>query len=228
MSRPSPNRIRQILEDLESSRQDLLDLAGEIWETIDPTDEDDLEAGYEFMKTFNKKVQKLDETSEAIGDLVEDYLDVELEQQSEAAGPVPDVDDQHERAIEALDEEEPHSLDEDFTYRRPYGFTLLENGYVDVRTWTLLYELVCLQLAERDPGQFEELLEMEQFRTSRGNQHFATDPDVLRAPRRITDTVYAETHFSANDLTDRIAELLDAFGLSAGDITIYLREDRDA
>lgn len=87
MSTPSPNRIRQILEVLESSRQDLLDLAGEIWETIDPTDEDDLEAGYEFMKTFNKKVQKLDETSEAIGDLVEDYLDVEFGEQSEAAGP---------------------------------------------------------------------------------------------------------------------------------------------
>jgi hypothetical protein len=228
MSTPSLNRIRQILEDLESSRQDLLDLAGEIWEAIDPTDEDDLEAGCEFMKAFNDKVQKLDETSESIGDLVEDYLDIELKEQSETAGRAPDGDAQYERAIETLDEEEPHSLDEDFTYRRPYGFMLLENGHVDVGTWTFLYQMVCLQLAERDPEQFAQLPETEQFHTSRGNQYFATDPDVLRAPRLITDTVYAETHFSANDISDRIADLLGKFELSADDITIYLREDRDA
>jgi hypothetical protein len=223
-----PDRAHEILGNIELAHQDLLDLAAEILRANDYTKPADLKASYEFMEAYYDEVQTLDEIVQTLSALIEDHTGADLDEGPEIAETAAGEDGDPDRIIEALDREEPHSLDEDFTYRRPFGFVLLGRGYQNVRTWKRLYEQVCQQMAERDPDRFDELPEMERFHTQYGNQYFARDPEVLRSPRMITDSVYAETHFSANGLSSRIEELLDAYGVPADDMTIYLREDRDA
>lgn len=220
-----PARARQIIGDLESVRQDLLDLQAEIWNSIDFTDQEALEESVAFNKAYNDNVQSIDASAQGIVRLIEDFAGESLS--DEEAECLPD-ERQNERIIKALDEREPHAIDEDFTYKRPHGFVLCGTGHRNVRNWKALYERVCAQLAARDAERFHALPEMEAFETSRGNQYFARTASLLRTPRQITDDVYAETHFSANGIRDRIIDLLTAFDISESKMVVYLREDRDA
>ena len=220
-----PSRARRIIGDLESARQDLLDLQAEIWESIDFTNQEALEESVAFNKAYNENVQSIDTAAQSIVQLIEDFAGESLSN-DEAVG-LPD-DRQNERIIEALDEREPHAITEDFTYKRPHGFVLLGTGHRNVRNWKALYERVCTQLFAHDAERFHALPEMDAFQTSRGGQYFARTAAPLRTPRQITEDVYAETHFSANGIRDRIIDLLKTFDTPESHMVVYLREDSDA
>lgn len=133
-----------------------------------------------------------------------------------------------ERVIRDLDAREPHGLDEDFTYKRPYGFRLEDEVQSEVPTWRRLYELICLHLARRDAERFARLPDEPAFTTRRGNPHFARDPAPLRSAMALPGGVQAEVNLSANHLRDQIRSLLQHFGIEQSALRIYLRQDRDA
>lgn len=56
----------------------------------------------------------------------------------------------------------------------------------------------------------------------------ATGGDPRGRRRGLRDGVYAEANHSADDLARSLKKLLPAFGVSPGELTIYLRQDRDA
>ena len=229
--RPShSNHARHVLRALRTAQQHLQDLATERWTAVDPTDREARKQVVVFMEACDEQAEAIQAVADALGTLFRETPGLSLD------APDPDTshaDTSHDaqtntRTVQPLDTREPHTLEENFTHKRPYGFTLLGTAYHDLRTWTDLYEQVCTVLGHHDAEWFALLPEMERFHTKRGNQHFANDPKQLREPRDIGHGVYAETHFSANTLRDRMRELLDAFELSPDALTIYLREDRDA
>lgn len=175
--------------------------------------------------TYNEKVQAIDEAAQSLVALIEDFVGEPLDHP--AADQFPEQEE-NERIIRKLDQREEHSIDEDFTYKRPHGFVLLNRGHRGLRNWTKLYERVCAQLSKHDPDRFQGLPDMDRFVTARGNRYFARESGLLRTPRQITSDVYAETHFSANGLRDRIRELLDTFDIPENEMKVYLRQDRDA
>jgi hypothetical protein len=122
----------------------------------------------------------------------------------------------------------PHSLNEDFTYTRPSGLIFEDQTYQNVGTWHRLYELVCSQLAARDPARFAKLPSNPAFTSSRGRRHFSTDPSVLRTSSEITNGIYAEVNHSANTLAELIKNLLKEFGIPLSRVTIYLHEEKGA
>jgi hypothetical protein len=105
--------------------------------------------------------------------------------------------------------------------------TLQGQPYTGVSTWRRVFELVCRQLAEADPDRFRSLPENPKFITKHGHRGFSTEPGKLRVGSPIAEGVYAEVHFSANDLRDSIKRLLTEFGIGPENMVIYLREDRD-
>lgn len=133
-----------------------------------------------------------------------------------------------ERKVHALDQHEPHSLDEDFTFKRPYGFQLEEVAESNIKTWWRLYELVCRHLAKRDPVRFAGLPDDPRFITRRGNPIFSLDAQSLRSAMSLPGGIFAEVNLSANHLRDQMKLLLDAFGLERRALRLYLRQDRDA
>ena len=218
-------RIRNILEDLEAVRENLLALSDDIWLSIDHNDPEALDRGYEFKRTYNEKVSAFDTLASDISEIVQQFTEVRLES-AEQTGTEDDA--ANERIIQELNRDEPHRIDEDFTYMRPYGFILDGKGTIGITTWRRLYESFCRQLAKRDPERFHSLPENEDHVSSRGHRAFNKTSDELRVASEIADGIFAEINLSANMIRNEVRRLLKTFEIPEDNFRVFLREDRDS
>ena len=228
MTLPTPAaaaRTRQILEDLEAVRENLLALSDDIWFSINHNDPDALESGVEFKRAYNAKAAAFDRVASELSVLVQRYTQVRLEGAEQTGGSDVAAND---RIVAELNREVPHQLGEDFTYKRPHGFILDGQGTTGITTWQRLYELVLQQLYDRDADRFRSLVGDPRFTTSRGNPTFTTDAELLRKALEVRGGLFVESNFSANSIRDMLSRVLGAFGLPPDRLLIYLRQDRDA
>ncbi len=219
------SRIRSILEDLEAVRENLLAVSDDIWLGIDHNDPEALDEGYQFKMSYNEKMRAFDTLATDISSMIQSFTKVRVEPnetEPEKTGA------ENARIIKELDKKVPHTLKESFTYKRPYGYVLSGSAFKELVTWKNLYVTLCRQMATTDEERFLALPENPDFNTSQGNKLFSREPNDLRVGMMIRDGIYAETHFSANDIRDCIKRVLDTFGIPHSDIKLYLREDRDA
>jgi len=131
LPREPMQRTREILEDLEATRENLLALSDDIWLSIDHNDPDSLEEGVQFKRQYNEKMAAFDRLSSELSAIVQQFTSVNLESEEQSG-----LDDQqrNERIIQQLNREEPHSIDEDFTFKRPHGFILAGQGIRGITT----------------------------------------------------------------------------------------------
>ena len=224
-SQAATARTRQILEDLEAVRENLLALSDDIWLSIDHNDPQALDAGVEFKRAYNAKAAAFDIVASELSALVQQYTSVSLEETEQSGGTDRAA---NERIVAELNREEPHRLDEDFTYKRPHGFILSGQGTTGITTWQRLYELVCRQLFERDAAKFRGLCGHPDFTTSRGNHSFTNEPTRLRKALEVGAGLYAESNLSANGIRDMLRRVLTAFEMPTDQFLVFLRQDRDA
>ncbi len=218
-------RTLEILQDLEAVRENLLALSDDIWLSIDHNDADALEEGVEFKRNYNAKLAAFDALSSELSQLVQQFTRVDLAEEEESGD---DDARSNERIIEQLNREQPHSIDEDFTFKRPHGLILDGQATTGITTWRRLYEIVCLALLRRDRELFTTLIDHKLFVSSRGHRQFSTAASELRSPSRLDEDLYTEINLSANGLRDVIRNLLAAYELPRESLQIFLREDRDA
>ncbi|MDP9353194.1 MAG: hypothetical protein M3P51_16870 [Chloroflexota bacterium] len=221
------DRVRRILTELEDVRQDLLALSDDIWLNIDHNDNAAIEEGVQFKREYNSRLAKFDEATSRISGLIQQFTDVHidapLDEPIEERTPT-----ENERIIRELDRETPHTLDEDFEYKRPYGFVLQGHAYKDLVTWRGVYKKLCQDLATRDHARFLGLPGNPKFISSRDNKSFSRNPGELRRSMLLTDGLHAEVNLSANSIKESMRALLEEFGIKPQELRIYLREDRDA
>lgn len=218
-------KTRTILEDLEAVRENLLALSDDIWLSIDHNDGQALEEGVQFKRAYNEKMAAFDALATDLSLLVQQFTSVRLEA-SEQSG----ADDEAENAriVRELNREEPHAIDEDFTFKRPHGFILQGQGASGITTWRRVYELICQHLLKLDAEAFEELPDHTDLISNRGHHQFTRDPELVRSATLIGAGLYSEINLSANALRDVIRKLLALFEIPESDLQIFLREDRNA
>ena len=222
---PPADRTRAILEDLEAVRENLLALSDEIWQSIDHNDPEGLEEGVRFKRSYNEKMVAFDTLASELSAMVQQFTSVRLGEHEEIGG---EDESENVRIIQALNREEPHSIDEDFTFKRPHGFILDGQATTGITTWRRVFELVCQQLQRRDPQRFAELPENPDFISNRGHPSFSQGTEALRTAWAIGDGLYAEVNLSANGIRDTIRRLLATFDIPKDRLQLFLREDRDA
>ena len=218
-------RIRNLLNDLEAVRENLLALSDDIWQAIDHNDPEALEAGVEFKRAFNTQAAAFDKNATELSTLVQKYTSVRLEEAEKTGGR---NDAENERIIRDLNREEPHRLDENFTYRRPHGFVLDGRATTGITTWQRLYQLVCHQLLAADEARFRSLEENPEFISPRGHRIVTRDRISLRKAMELPGEIHVESNLSANSICDVIRRMLGEFGIPEDRMQIYLRQDRDA
>jgi hypothetical protein len=221
----SSARTRQILEDLEAVRENLLALSDDIWRSIDHNDPEALETGVEFKRAYNAKAAAFDDVASELSVLIQHYTSVRLEE-AEQTGGANGVE--NERIIAELNREVPHRLDEDFTYKRPHGFILDGQGTTGITTWQRLYELVLQRLYDRHTDRFRGLCVNPDFTTNRGNLTFTTEPARLRKALEVRAGLFVESNLSANGIRDILRRVLTVFAIPSDQLLIFLRQDRDA
>lgn len=218
-------RTREILQDLEAVRENLLALSDDIWAGIDRQDLDAFDEGVQFMRSFVEKNAAFDRVATDLSVLVQQFMSVRLEE-SEQTGS--GDQEQNERIIAELNREEPHLIDEDFTFKRPFGFIFDGEAATGVTTWQRLYELICKQLFARDEALFRSLEHQPEFISNRGNHTISSVPSTLRKAMTVGPDLFIESNLSANSICTTIRRLLAEYGLGTESLKVFLRQDRDA
>ena len=190
-------RTRNILEDLEAVRETLLALSDDIWGSIDRQGIDAFDEGVQFMRNYIERMTEFDRVAEDISSMVQQYTSVRLAEGEQSGG---DNREENDRIVAELNRETPHSINEDFTFKRPHGYILDGAATTGITTWRRLFELLCGQLLRRDHDRFHSLPDHQDLISNRGNHSFSRNPDELRRSSEIGDGIHAEINLSAKDI----------------------------
>lgn len=123
-----------------------------------------------------------------------------------------------------IDTHVEHSLHEDFTHKRPYGFKLADNHLIETRTWQEMLINLCELLIKTDE---EKMLAFENLKHMNGKKkkYFSKESRGMRAPKKVANKLYVETNQSANSIRNLIIKVLKEYGFKAKDFKVYLRAD---
>ncbi len=123
-----------------------------------------------------------------------------------------------------VDHNSEHTLYENFTHKRPYGFKLNDQHIVEVKTWQDMLIKTCEYLLTIDEKKF---MGFENKKTMNGkkNKYFSTNPDDMRKPRKVADKIYVEINQSGNAIRNLIMKLLKEYNFSIGEFKVYFRAD---
>lgn len=221
-------KIKEILDMLNILNEYLLSLPDDMLLNIDPRDNESIERGTQFIKEFNDSFSLFREGSRRIEKQIKKYFSIDPEHEEVEHESIKNDAGRANRLIKELDKNESHTLDEDFTYKRPFGFILDNAVYKGIKTWKSLYLQILKELKSKDPERFEKLPTEKRFISRRGNNLFARNENELRISEKLSAGFYVEINLSANQIRNSIKDLLDYFGIDYRKMKIYLREDRNA
>lgn len=219
-------KIKNILDNLNQLEEDLMALPDDIWLSINPRDNESVEKGTAFLKSFNDNLSGFSESSGKISKQIKAHFEINPEIEEIEGEAVREKS--HSRIIKELDKSEPHTIDENFTYKRPFGFVLEDQAFKGIKTWRSLFIQALKVLAEKEHNKFKKLPEVEDFISSRGKPLFTTTSSKLRMPEKTEMGFYVEVNLSANDLMKRLKNVMEYLQVTPDNFRVYLREDRDS
>lgn len=218
-------KINKILKELTNAREDLWALNDDLWHNLDHSSIEEVQAATAFQIQYIKLLDQFAQNSEEIATLISQFTGIK----EEVTAVVKDSkDSSNERLIKELNKEEPHSLDEDFTYKRPYGFILESCAYSGFETWKDLYVQFCKHMASKNAGTFDSLSKNQELVSKQKKKYFASNKADIRLPQLITEKTYVELNFSANDFAKRMKEIFAVYKVDSNSMSIYLQQDRNA
>lgn len=221
----SEKTISSILKDLTNVHENLLSLSNDIWNSIDHNNPEKLDEGYQFKKEFNRLLDDFEKNKNDISVLISQFTGVKIDERPII---VEKEDSENQRLIKELNKNEPHEIDEDFTFKRPTAFIFNGCAYTEMNNWTELFVQFVASSAKINPAKIKEMAELPELISKQNRKYYSTDKNDLRKPAKIMDDFYVETNLSANDFAKRIIEILTQLKMRTADITIYLRQDRNA
>ncbi len=220
-------RISKIKIALEQLSEDLLALSDDIWRSIDHNDSEALDLGYGLKKEYNEQIDTFSKLVQNIGSTLEKFENRCL--LNDSSTPSHDTGNHGgENKNFEYNENQAHSINEDFCYKRPCGMKLENQIYPELNTWKAIYRKTLKHLSDKSPDIFNQLSESGFAKGRRKDKvYVALTPDSMKCPENIAGGLYFETNLSANSIRDSIHKLLRVFSIPDSEIVFYLREDKE-
>ena len=226
MEHSSKNRIQLILNNLDTTREQLLALSDDIWLSIDHNDNEALKQGTEFKKAYNSAFNDFDKLAQELSAVVQQFTNINLDDQVKEAG-LSDSSEESQRIVKILDRSIPHSITENFTHKRPYAAKIEDRVFSKLITWRRTCQKVCQYLAKKDINKFKQLLTDQFFFSNRGKPTFSSDKARFTKSLEITDDIFTEGNCSANTFRDLLKKLLAFFEIPYEEFSVYFLEDKN-
>lgn len=215
-------RTRKILDLLNDASEQLNAYADDLWLSIDLTIPEAIRAGAEQQVRLSETQA---EFASVVGKLEELIRGEMSEDARERIDSNPTI--KPDKLIVELDRSQPYSLEGSFTYKRPYAIRLGETRVAQHNTWKYTYRWLLQELEKDDPRAFDTLLNADFAQSTRGTIYVSRNKDNLHNPVA-AGNLFFEANLSADRTCAKMKEVLQALGRSIHEVTIYLREDRDA
>lgn len=123
-----------------------------------------------------------------------------------------------------LDHRVEHSLLENFTHIRPYGFKFLKEEIIEARTWKSLYIEACKMFMDLDESRFLSFINKTNMNGQKKN-YFSKEKTTIDSPVKIKDRLYISTKFGANEIRDLLIKILKEYDYDAREFKVYFRLD---
>lgn len=217
--------ISLILKDLTNVHENMRSLSEDIWDSIDHTDSETVKKGSDFTIKFNDLLKLFENNKKDITNLIIQYSGVTIEERPKI---VNKEDVENQRIIKELNQSEPHEITEDFTYKRPAAFIFNGCAYSEMNNWRDLYIQFLECVAKLNPSKLKEMADNKKFFSTQSKRYYSSENKGLNRPAKIMNDFFVDTNFSANNIAKHIIEILNHIGMKTSDITIYLRQDRNA
>lgn len=121
----------------------------------------------------------------------------------------------------------PHTLYDDYTYKKPAGFEIFGNRK-NAKDWKEVLIKTCEILTEKDLAKFNTFVNDKSMQ-GRKISYFSKDQKGIRAPRCVKGTdIYLMTNMSANQIRNVIERMLRRYDIKINDFKIYLNADYTA
>lgn len=123
-----------------------------------------------------------------------------------------------------VDNKLEHTLYENFTHIRPFGFRINDSEFIEVKTWQEMLLRTCDMFISID---LEKFLSFENNKNMNGkkNKYFSIDEKKLRKPEKVADKIYIETNMSGNSIRNLIVKILKEYGIKVNNYKVYFRAD---
>ena len=126
-----------------------------------------------------------------------------------------------------VDESEPHTLSENFTYKRPCAFSF-DGATYPVRDWKQLLVLFCEIMYNRNHSVFTGIVLSDNMQ-GKSRIYFTRDKETAKFTmvdgRLIGNGIYIETNQNANGVCSIIKSILKRYNLPFTLFLIYLKAD---
>lgn len=123
-----------------------------------------------------------------------------------------------------VDNKVEHTLYENFTHIRPFGFKINNSELIEVKTWQEMLLKTCEMFISIDSGKFLNF-ENNKMMNGKKNKYFSVKLDGLRKPEKIADTIYIETNMSGNSIRNLIVKILKEYEIKVSNYKVYFRAD---
>lgn len=183
-------KIQRILEQLADVNEQLVSLSDDIWLGIDHRDNESVIEGSKFIQDYNLATSQLSKAAATVEQQLLTYFKNDIESVHSIIEQGDDNEIKNQRMIKELDRSKAYSLNDNFTYKRPYGFVLKGIAYTNITTWKAVYLKVLHVLYEMSPTDFSTLLTDKRFISKRGNPLFTKDLKKLRVAQSLPAGFY--------------------------------------
>ena len=215
-----PNKAIDIYESLELLQSVLSDSIDEI---------KDLSSSNIVERNFDSSL-RLIEMAMHLNKYEKDLSDILLKLDIETDNDYEDSEEQNERReipdydLYVVDNKIEHTLYENFTHIRPFGFRIANEKFVEAKTWQEMLIKTCEFLFEKDREKFFSF-ENKSSMNGRKNKYFSKNKKELRKPGYIKNSAYIELNQSSNSIRNFIIKLLREYEYSIIDYKVYFRAD---
>ncbi|MTI81254.1 MAG: hypothetical protein FH758_10285 [Firmicutes bacterium] len=123
-----------------------------------------------------------------------------------------------------VDNNVEHTLYENFTHKRPFGFKINDKNLIEVKSWQEMLVKTCELLIAIDEDKFMSFKQKKSM-NGKKNKYFSTNPEDLRKGRLVSDKIYVEINQSGNSIRNLITKMLKEYGFKISDYKVYFRAD---
>ncbi|MDL0420688.1 hypothetical protein [Heyndrickxia ginsengihumi] len=171
----------------------------------------------ELGEEINHYEQKIEQLKELLAVESSDDFDVEGQETAETL-PLLDY------SAYLVDTNVEHTLYEDFTHKRPFGFRINNDHIIEVKTWQEMLIKTCEVLIAIDEDKFMSF-ENKSTMNGKKRKYFAKQTNDMRKPKLISGKIYIETNISGNGVRNLLHKMLKEYGYRSNEYKVFLRAD---
>lgn len=117
-----------------------------------------------------------------------------------------------------------HSLEENLTHIRPFGFKFLSGDVIESKTWKEIFIKTCEILFNIDEEKFTSFVDKTRMNGEVRDYFSKYDTNII-LPVKIMNKVYVTTGMSANGFRDLIIKMLKEYNFNVEDYKLYFAAD---